>query len=545
MSAAGHPKFKEREFDYDLLVIGGGSAGVSLAMRAAQAHGQKVAIVDAVQPTKPWNTQWSAFLGTCASVGCIPKKILHGLSMAKDALVDANVAWLLRPQSESDTSSTAGEDRAGNGKPMNFLQPAPWEQIMDKVRLHIRSIAWSNKSELASANITTFEAYARFRSNHEVALVQPTSKKEDEAIQAFMPPQTMPDSITATNIVIATGTRPSYEGFEDFAQYLITSDDFFVRTLPPDKTLIIGASYIATEIAGILINFGFPVTMLVRSKVLRTFDAACAEMVSDDLVCRGVTIRTGQVLARIEEEDEPSPSQKASPTRKKRVYVKSSGQNDEKILGTFDTIILAVGRTGTAQTLDLPCAGLSATVNGTITVNEQDQTSIPNIYALGDVAAWSPQLQTVAAKSGVLLANRLYADETAIINRDLIPSCIFTPLPYASLGITEEEARMRSGYSVYHTSHVPLEWALNEDRCGQQCYFKFIFEDTSDRLVAAHIVAPHAADIMQGIAYAIANNATRQSIAETLTIHPTISEAIAHLQLKDDAKTSIPQNFNC
>ena len=497
----------EKSKAFDLVVIGGGSAGKSLATASAKL-GARVALVDAVEPTPSGNT-WAPFLGTCASVGCIPKKMLHSFAMSKDVLSDAASAWTMS----------------------SHITPASWHSIMDVVRSYINSLAWASTHRLRSSGVDTFIGTATLlpRSTqdglHRIQLVPPTDGRSGSAQHYQV--------LEAMQVALATGTRPfcgdEYEAYKDI---YITSDDFLVSGTDPRRTLIIGAGYIALELAGIILTFGNAVTLLVRSAPLRTFDQECVNFVMDDLHRRGLTVRTCHGVKAMERRDSGDIE-----------VTFADGENESCI---YDTVILAIGRHANVKNVTREL-GIELDSNGKAIVDTRDETNITNVYAIGDCANWSPELQTTAAATGTLLAHRLYGESDIIFDRHVIPCCVFTPLEYACLGPAENEARkLHSDCLVYHSAPAPLQWQANvEERCGQTAYFKFIFAGSDARLIAAHIVAPAASEIIHGIAIAQRAACTLTDVLHTLPIHPTISEGISRLQQKVKPDDPPPFEADC
>ncbi len=151
--------------------------------------------------------------------------------------------------------------------------------------------------------------------------------------------------------------------------------------------------------------------------------------------------------------------------------------------------------------LNIEAAGLKAEANGKFIINENDETNVPHIYAVGDAVYGRPELTPVAIDQGKLLAKRLYMNSALKINFSLIPTTIFTPLEYGSVGLTEEDAKAKYGadnIKTWHTMFTPLEWKFNPMRKGEDCYVKYL-ENTADggRIVGFHLIAPNAADNTQ------------------------------------------------
>lgn len=226
-------------YDYDLFVIGGGSGGISAA-RHASAYGKKVALADFVKPT-PTGTTWGVG-GTCVNVGCIPKKMMHYAAVLAESRRDMEM----------------------QGWPIDKNEKPSWATMVSNVQKHIKSLNWGYKTDLIKLKIKYFNAYASFVDDHTIQLEDAKGKIT---------------TVTAENIIMAVGGRPSYPGIPGDKEFGITSDDLFSMTKPPGKTLVVGASYVALECGGFLTAMGFDTTVMVRSILLRGFDQDMANLI--------------------------------------------------------------------------------------------------------------------------------------------------------------------------------------------------------------------------------------------------------------------------
>ena len=221
-------------YDYDLVVIGGGSGGLAASKEAAKL-GKKVACLDFVKPS-PQGTRWGLG-GTCVNVGCIPKKLMHQAGILGEGMSDAKAfGW------------TVGETKHD------------WPTMVNAIQEHIGSLNWGYKVALRDAQVTYINAMGKLLDAH---TVECTKKNGDKS------------TITSQTIIIAVGGRPAYPGVEGDKECCITSDDIFSMDTPPGKTLCIGASYISLETAGFLNALGFDTTVMYRSILLRGFDQVC------------------------------------------------------------------------------------------------------------------------------------------------------------------------------------------------------------------------------------------------------------------------------
>lgn len=322
--------------------------------------------------------------------------------------------------------------------------------------------------------------------------------------------------MTAKNIVIAIGGRPSYGDVKGGEELGITSDDLFWLDTSPGKTLVVGASYVALECAGFLTKLGCNVTLMVRSIFLRGYDQDMANRVGAYMEAHGTKIYRPAIPLELTK----------SESGKTLVRYKNTADNVEKT-EEFDTVLFCVGRTPNTKHLNLEKVGISLAKNGKIITNMYDQTDFSHIYAIGDVAFGKPELTPVAIMAGRLLARRLLGVNSKAMDYSIIPSCVYTPLEYGFCGLTEEDAEKKFGkenVTVYHSGFKPLEWNFLQSREADACYTKLVVEKTTEKIVGYHYLGPNAGEVTQGFATALKLGVTKEQWDDTVKIHPTCAE---------------------
>lgn len=474
------------DYDYDLIVIGGGSGGLSASKRAAEL-GKKVAVLDFVRPT-PLGTSWGLG-GTCVNVGCIPKKLMHQAAILGHSLSDARkFGWQLPAEKVNHN----------------------WSELVQPIQDYIGSLNWGYKVQLRDKNVTYFNATGEFADAH---TIKATNRRGKET------------KMTADKFVIAVGERPRYPDIPGAKEFCITSDDLFSLTYCPGKTLLIGASYVSLECAGFLKAVGLDVTVMVRSIFLRGFDQQMAEKVGEYMEKNeGIQFYKKRVPLKVERLEEGKPGR----------FLVTSQDTETKAQFTaeFNTVIFAIGRYSDTKPLGLDLVGIKANQNGKIAVNSVEQTSAKHIYCIGDNAEGKPELTPVAIQAGKLLAERLYAGSTTKCDYVNVPTTVFTPLEYSSCGYSEEAATEKFGAAdieVYHSNFWPLEWTV-PGYDSNICYAKAITnKKDKERVVGIHYLGPNAGEIMQGFAAAMKCGLTKELLDSTIGIHPTTAEIFTTL----------------
>lgn len=499
------------DYEYDLVVIGGGSGGLACAKEAALL-GAKVVLFDFVSPSTQGST-WGLG-GTCVNVGCVPKKIMHAAGLM---------------------SHTIFHDGSALGWKLSKGNYHNWETLIETVRNHVGMLNFRYRVGLRNGNVEYINAFASLEDAHTV-------------IFSYSSDPTSIRRITTSSIVICTGCRPIIPSDVPGAlEYAISSDDIFNLRKPPGKTLCVGGSYVALECAGFLTEVGYDVTVAVRSIALRNFDRQCADKVVDLMTNLGTTFAFGYV---------PTSISKAANGQFSVVLANENG--DEKV-DLFDTVFYAIGRKPDIKGMNLHNAGVEIHSDGKIAVDENDATSSPTIYAIGDVAFGRPELTPVAIKAGEMLAQRLFNLSVKLMDYRNIPTCVFTPFEFASMGLTEEDALMIYGdndvdifLSEFSTLEISAVHRVKHRNMGDDvdfgpnCLAKLVcVKSLNNRVVGIHFVGPNAGEVIQGFALAIKLGVTKADFDDLVGIHPTDAECFCNLKISKRSKLPFTSEPGC
>ncbi|XP_019345250.1 thioredoxin reductase 1, cytoplasmic isoform X3 [Alligator mississippiensis] len=493
------PNHLQESYDYDLIVIGGGSGGLAAAKEAVK-YDKKVMVLDYVTPT-PLGTSWGLG-GTCVNVGCIPKKLMHQAALLGQALKDSHkFGWQFTEEAVKHS----------------------WETMTEAVQNYIGSLNWGYRVALRDNKVTYENAYGEFVGPH---TIKATNTKGKEKLY------------TAEKFIIATGERPRYLNIPGDKEYCISSDDLFSLPYCPGKTLVVGASYVALECAGFLAGIGLDVTVMVRSILLRGFDQEMANKIGEHMEEHGIKFIKQFVPIKVEQIEEGTPG-------KLKVIAKST-TGSQTIEGEYNTVLLAVGRDACTRKIGLDKVGVKINKkSGKIPANDEEQTNVPYIYAIGDVLEDKLELTPVAIQAGRLLTRRLYAGATLKCDYVNVPTTVFTPMEYGACGFSEERALEKFGENnieVYHSFFWPLEWTV-PGRDNNKCYAKIICNiQDNERIIGFHVLGPNAGEVTQGFAAAIKCGLTKEKLDSTIGIHPVCAEIFTTLSVTKRSGGNVVQS---
>lgn len=486
----------DETYDYDFVVIGGGSGGLA-ASKMAATLGAKTAVLDFVDPT-PIGTKWGLG-GTCVNVGCIPKKLMHQSAILGESLKDSREFGWQTPENVQHS----------------------WQTMKNNIQDHIGSLNWGYRVQLRDKNVEYINGKGTFLDPHKIHVVQKNKKVRE---------------ITAKKICVAVGGRPKYpSNIIGVKENTITSDDLFSLDYSPGKTLCVGASYVSLECAGFLKGIGLDVTVMVRSILLRGFDQQMANIIGDYMEKHGINFIRNSVPTEIVKVKDPEPGKSAGE------YIVKYKDNDGNVSEeTYNTVVLAVGRDALTDQLNLDKAGVKVNEKNKKIFTTFEQTNVDHIYAIGDVVDETTangralELTPVAIQAGQLLSKRIFGNSDVKMDYHNVPTTVFTPIEYGAIGYAEEEAIAKYGeenIEVYHQYFWPLEWTVAR-RPNDVCYGKLICNKLDqERVVGLHVAGPNAGEITQGYAVALKLRATKKDFDMTVGIHPTCSESFTTMNV--------------
>lgn len=443
-------------FDFDYICIGGGSGGIASANRASM-YGAKVAIIEAKD-----------LGGTCVNVGCVPKKVMwHG----------AQVAEAINLYSED-----YGFD------------------------VDVKSFSWAKMVENRQAYIGRIhDSYDRVLGNNKVEVIKGFATFVDRNTIAVDGKQ-----YRAKHITIATGGRPTIPNIPG-AEFGIDSNGFFAIVEQPKRVAVVGAGYIAVEIAGVLSALGTKTDLFVRKESpLRSFDPMIIETLVEVMAAEGPTLHTHSIPKEVIKESDGSLT----------LHIENGKSYN------IDTLIWAIGRHPATDTINLAVTDVETNDRGYIKVDDYQETNIPGIYCVGDIMEGGVELTPVAVKAGRQLSERLFNNKpNAKMDYSLIPTVVFSHPPIGTIGLTEQQAVQQYGKNsvkVYQSGFTAMYTAVTKHR--QPCKMKLVCAGENEVVVGLHGIGFTVDEMIQGFAVAMKMGATKADFDSVVAIHPTGSE---------------------
>lgn len=416
--------------------------------------------------------------GTCVNVGCIPKKLYSYAAEHAEGFADARgYGWDLPAEPVLD-----------------------WERLKANRAKAISHLNGIYENLMTGAKVRRMQGHASLVDEHTVQV-----RHDDGRITQH----------GAATILIATGGRPWVPEFEG-REAVVTSDDMFDLPRFPQRLAIVGGGYIACEFASIFHGMGSKVTLLYRGEqILRGFDDEVRDFAAEEMRKAGVNVQVHAQVARVQADGEA-----------RRVHLL-----DGRVIEA-DVVLYATGRRANVEALGLAPLGVRQRGNGAIEVDAHYASSVPGIYALGDVVG-RLELTPVALAEAMALVDHLFGPLPGKAARTMdyenVPTAVFTHPPIGTVGLSEQQAREKFGkLRIYRSDFRPLQHSLSGR--SERTLVKLVVDDASDRVVGAHIVGADAGEIIQGFAVALKCGATKAQFDATIGIHPTSAEEFVTLR---------------
>lgn len=406
--------------------------------------------------------------GTCVIRGCVPKKLMVFASAYSDGFDDARAyGW--------DVTTGAFD----------------WGTFRPKLDAELTRLENIYRTNLEKAGVQIFDARAVISDPHTVQLADGRS-------------------FTAKHILVATGGRPFVPPVAEDCDVMTSNEVFKLDALPKD-ILIVGGGYIACEFACILNGLGVQVTQYYRgAQVLRGFDDEARGHIADQMIENGINLHCGTDVIEMKTVDDG-------------IWVKSTDGKEQ----VFEKVLYATGRVPNSDGLGLEEVGINLGRKGEVTVDDYSQTSVPSIYAIGDVTD-RVNLTPVAIREGMAFVETVFKGNPTKPDHDLIPSAVFTQPELGTVGLSEEAAAEQEPIEVYAASFRPMQtlFAGRDDRV----MMKLIVSQATRKVLGCHIVADHAGELIQLAGVAVKMGATKEDFDRTVAVHPTMSEELVTMK---------------
>ncbi|KAL3823019.1 hypothetical protein ACHAXA_005207 [Cyclostephanos tholiformis] len=539
--------------DYDLICIGGGSAGIACAKRAASLHNRKVLCIER-----------SAYKlgGTCVNVGCVPKKVMFGAASIHQILShDARHYGFDVDDGGSGGRCVGGDGCGGDGKgggggvAMKF----DYSKLKKYRDEYVRRLNMIYSDGFVTSGVDCIYGNCSLIDERTVQVVVNDDGSGENYGDGGKTTIMTTKRYTANNIVIATGSRPNLPMGEGISEHCITSDGFFDMDTLPDVAVIVGAGYIAVELAGILNSLGSEVHLVMRGdKPLKSFDPMLRDGIDVEMRRSGIFVhRHTNGVSKVVLDDHAGCSK-----GKKNVTLVCG----DVIYGA-DVVIMATGRmpnteylhsrnnrtssssgddndvdddngilwSGNTDGMGLEGCGVKLNSTGHVMVDEYQNTNVNGIYAIGDVCG-RVELTPMAIAAGRRLADRLFGidsrDRIAKVSYDLVPTVVFShPVSktIGTCGMTEPDAIRKYGKDnvrVYTSKFSNLYYGIFQTRPEDKpkTLMKLVCAGIDEKVVGMHVLGMGSDEMMQGFGVAMKMGCTKADLDSCVAIHPTASE---------------------
>jgi glutathione reductase (NADPH) len=404
--------------------------------------------------------------GTCVIRGCVPKKLLvYGAHFAEDLDDAAMFGWDV-PQKRFD-----------------------WPTLRDNVLAEVTRLEGAYTETLTNHEVTIFHERAEITGPTSIRLA---SGKE----------------VTAEKILIATGATPVMPEMEG-VEHAISSNEVFHLPELPKRIVIAGGGYIANEFAGIFHQFGSHVTLVNRTDViLRQYDQQIVDRLMQISIRKGIDFRFHATIDKVEKREDGT------------LHVAMTGCDDIEA----DQVLFATGRKANTNGIGLETVGVEVGEKGQIKVDADNRTSVPSIFAVGDVTD-RIQLTPMAIREGQAFADTFFGNKPHQVDYGCVPSAVFSHPPLAGVGMTEGEARNRLGQVKTYTSDFRAMKNVLAGR-NERSLYKLVVDGSTDRIVGVHMIGQDAPEILQAAAIAVKAKLKKADFDATVALHPTMAEEL-------------------
>ncbi|MGN6595121.1 glutathione-disulfide reductase [Sphingopyxis terrae] len=408
--------------------------------------------------------------GTCVIRGCVPKKLLvYGAHFAEDLKDARHFGWDV-PDCHFD-----------------------WLRLRDNVLGEVTRLEGLYGQTLDNHKVTVLKTRATVVGPQKIRLADGTE-------------------LTAERILVATGGWPFVPEFPG-SEHAITSNEVFHLDSLPKRVVIAGGGYIANEFAGIFNEFGSKVTIVNRGDaILRGYDEQIRDRLLQISMTKGIEFRFNAPFKSIEKQDDGS----------LMVHL----ENCDPIAA--DAVLVATGRVPNTKGLGLEAAGVELDKDGAVKVDDNNQSSVPSIYAVGDVTN-RIQLTPVAIREGQAFADSVFGGKPTAVDYANVPSAVFSHPPIGAVGMTEAEARNKLGAVRIYTSDFRAMKNVLAGR-NERALYKMVVNAATDQVVGLHMIGPDAPEILQAAAVAVKAGLTKADFDATVALHPSMAEELVLLK---------------
>ncbi len=409
--------------------------------------------------------------GTCVIRGCVPKKLLVYASHYGEDFADASAyGWTADPEFS-------------------------WPTLIANKNREIARLEDIYRTLLKAAGATLLEGRAVLADPHTV--------------------QVEGRRYTADKVLVATGGWPMLPPIPGI-EHCISSNEALELPELPRSVLIVGGGYIAMEFAGIFHGLGSRVAVAYRGEqVLRGFDRDVRQHLHDEYLRKGIEVRLGCRVKQV--------ARQADGSLRAEFEAAGAGSALE-----VDAVLYATGRWPNTRGIGLETSGVALDAKGAVVVDDYGQSSVPGIYAAGDVTD-RIALTPVAIREGAAVAQTLFAGQPTRVDHASVPHAVFSQPPVGCVGLTEAEAlATRPAVDIYRTSFRPLKYTLSGR--NERSMMKLVVEPDTERVLGAHMVGGNAPEIIQGIGIAVKAGLTKPQFDATVAVHPTAAEEFVTLR---------------